>query len=155
MKVPDDQASSSALLSLAIEPGARALMTSIPMWGLVALGGAFGALARYWLGDWLLRQLGKGLPWGTLAANLLGAFAAGFLAVWLEGRGASSTHWRAFLMVGVLGAFTTYSALMLECLTFARSGRSAWIIGYLALSLVAGLLLVWLGARSAEAIRLG
>ncbi|TXH72430.1 MAG: CrcB family protein [Lysobacteraceae bacterium] len=129
-------------------------MRSIPIWGLVASGGALGALARYWLGDWLLRQFGKGLPWGTLAANLLGAFAAGFLTIWLEGRDASSQHWRAFLIVGVLGAFTTYSALMLECLIFARTARSGWIVGYLALSLAAGLLLVWLGARCAEAMRL-
>lgn len=121
---------------------------------LVAAGGALGAAARFWLGGALLRQFGDGLPWGTLAANLIGSFAAGFLAVWLEGRGPAALYWRAFLIVGVLGALTTWSALMLECLLYARSQRSGLMLGYLALTLVSGLVLVWLGARAAEAIRL-
>ena len=78
---------------------------------LVMLGGALGAGGRYWLGGWLLRHVGDGLPWGTLTVNLLGSFAAGFLAIWMENRGASALYWRAFLIVGVLGALTTYSAL--------------------------------------------
>jgi CrcB protein len=121
---------------------------------LVAAGGALGAAARFWLGGALLRQFGDGLPWGTLAANLIGSFAAGFLAVWLEGRGPAALYWRAFLIVGVLGALTTWSALMLECLLYARSQRSGLMLGYLALTVVSGLVLVWLGARAAEAIRL-
>lgn len=121
---------------------------------LVAAGGALGAVARFWLGGALLRQFGDGLPWGTLAANLIGSFAAGFLAIWLEGRGPAALYWRAFLIVGVLGALTTWSALMLECLLYARSQRSGLMLGYLALTLVSGLVLVWLGARAAEAIRL-
>ena len=79
--------------------------------------------------------------------------AVGFLALWLEGRGPSALYWRAFLIVGMLGALTTYSALMLECLMFARSERQAAALGYLAVTLVLGLLLVWLGARTAGAIR--
>lgn len=121
---------------------------------LVAAGGALGAAARFWLGGALLRQFGDGLPWGTLAANLIGSFAAGFLAVWLEGRGPAALYWRAFLIVGVLGALTTWSALMLECLLYARTQRSGLMLGYLALTGVSGLVLVWLGARAAEAIRL-
>ena len=113
---------------------------------LVMAGGALGAAGRFWLGGALLRRFGDGLPWGTLAANLVGAFAVGFLAEWLQGRGPSALYWRAFLIVGVLGALTTYSALMLECLLMARSHRSAALAGYLALTLVAGGALVWAGA---------
>jgi CrcB protein len=120
---------------------------------LVMAGGALGAGGRFWMGGWLLRQLGSAFPWGTLAVNLLGSFAAGFLAIWLEDRGPSALYWRAFLIVGVLGALTTYSALMLECLLLARSQRSGLLLGYLAISLVAGLALVWLGARLAGAVR--
>jgi fluoride exporter len=120
---------------------------------LVMAGGALGAGGRFWMGGWLLRQLGSGFPWGTLAVNLLGSFAAGFLAIWLEDRGPSALYWRAFLIVGVLGALTTYSALMLECLLLARSQRSGLLLNYLAISLVAGLALVWLGARLAGAVR--
>ena len=107
---------------------------------LVMAGGALGAAGRFCLGGALLRSFGNGIPWGTLAANLIGSFAVGFIAVWLEGRGPSALYWRAFLIVGVLGGLTTFSALMLEALLFARA-------------LVAGLLLVWAGARLAEALR--
>lgn len=124
-----------------------------PLLGLVMAGGALGAGARYLLGDWLLRQLGSGLPWGTLAVNLLGSFLAGFVVIWLQERGEGALLLRAFLVVGLLGGFTTYSALMVECLLLAREGRSAQLLGYLALSLVAGLALVWAGARLAQWVR--
>lgn len=120
---------------------------------LVMAGGALGAVARHAIGGLLLRHVGTGFPWGTLVVNLVGSFAAGFIAVWLEGRGQSALYWRAFLIVGVLGALTTYSALMLECLLFARSDRSSLMLGYLALTLVAGLMLVWAGARLAAMLR--
>lgn len=121
--------------------------------GMVMAGGALGAGARHLLGGWLLRALGTGLPWGTLAVNLLGSFAAGFVAVWLQGRGESALALRAFLVVGLMGGFTTYSALMLECLLYAREGRPAQVLGYLGLTLVAGLALVWAGARLAQWLR--
>jgi CrcB protein len=120
---------------------------------LVMAGGALGAAGRFWIGGALLRRIGDGWPWGTLAANLSGAFLAGFIAIWLEARGPSALYWRAFLMVGVLGGFTTYSALMLECLLFSRSHRSDQALLYLGVTLVAGLFLVWLGARTATSLR--
>lgn len=124
-----------------------------PLLGVVMAGGALGAGARHLLGAWLLRQLGTGLPWGTLAVNLLGSFLAGFVVVWLQERGEAALLLRGFLVVGLLGGFTTYSALMLECLLYAREGRQGQVLAYLALSLVAGLLLVWAGARLAASIR--
>ena len=120
---------------------------------LVMAGGALGAAGRFCLGGALLRSFGNGIPWGTLAANLIGSFAAGFIAVWLEGRGPSALYWRAFLIVGVLGGLTTFSALMLEALLFARAQRNDLLLAYLGGTLVAGLLLVWAGARLAEALR--
>jgi CrcB protein len=122
---------------------------------LVMAGGALGAGARHLIGGWLLRQLGDGMPWGTLAVNLLGSFAAGFLLVWLEGRGPSALYLRAFLIVGVLGGLTTYSALMLECLLMARGAKTGVLAGYLGLTLVGGFFLVWAGARLAEGIKAG
>lgn len=120
---------------------------------LVMLGGALGAAGRFWLGGALLRQFGSGVPWGTLAANLIGSFAVGYIAVWLEGRGQAALYWRAFLIVGLLGGLTTFSALMVEALLFARAQRNDLLLAYLGGTLVAGLLLVWAGARLAEAMR--
>ena len=120
---------------------------------LVGAGGALGAVGRFWLGGVLLRHLGSGFPWGTLVVNLLGSFAAGFIAIWLEGRGPSALYWRAFLIVGVLGALTTYSSLVLEMLLFARGGRGGTALAYLGITLVAGLALVWAGARVGSMLR--
>lgn len=120
---------------------------------LVMAGGAVGAACRHLLGGWLVRHMGSGMPWGTLAANLLGSLAAGFLFAWLENRGPSALYWRAFLIVGVLGALTTYSALMLECLLYTRTGRTAPLFAYLGITLIGGFALVWLGARLGDILR--
>lgn len=120
---------------------------------LVMAGGALGAGGRYWLGGLMLRRIGDGMPWGTLASNLIGSFAIGFLAVWLEGRGQAALYWRAFLIVGLLGGLTTYSSLMIECLLMARGERAGHWLPYLGLTLVLGLLLVWLGAKAAATLR--
>ena len=94
------------------------------------------------------------LDWaGQRGFDYVEAFAVGFLAVWLEGRGPQALYWRAFLIVGVLGALTTYSALMLECLLMARSQRSELLLGYLGGTLAAGLVLVWAGAKFAAMLR--
>ena len=127
-----------------------------PWWqqlALVKLGGALGAAGRFWLGGTLLRQFGAGIPWGTLAANLIGSFAVGYIVVWLEGRGQAALYWRAFLIIGVLGGLTTFSALMLEALLLARAQRNDLMLAYLGGTLIAGLVLVWAGARLAEIMR--
>jgi len=121
---------------------------------LVMLGGALGAAGRFWLGGAMLRQFGSGIPWGTLAANLIGSFAVGYIAVWLEGRGQAALYWRAFLIVGLLGGLTTFSALMLEALLLARTQRNDLLLAYLGGTLAAGMVLVWAGARLAEATRI-
>jgi CrcB protein len=117
---------------------------------LVMTGGAIGAAGRFVIGDYALRHFNQSLPWGTLLVNLLGSFAAGYCYIWLESRGASMLHWRGFLLVGILGALTTYSALMLECLVHFRADKNGQALLYLMITLVAGLFLVWLGARTAE-----
>lgn len=121
--------------------------------GLVAAGGALGSALRFVLGDAMLRQFGQGFPWGTVTANFIGAFGAGYLLVWLHQRGGDARLLRAFLVVGLLGGLTTFSSLMLETLVFTRSERIGMVPLYLGVSLAGGLLLVWLGARVAEAAR--
>jgi len=121
--------------------------------GLAMAGGALGAGARFLMGSWATRHAGGHWPWGTLAANLIGSFFAGFIFSMLEGRGPSAVYWRALLIVGVMGGLTTWSALMLESLLYLRSGRSSTLLLYFLTTLVAGLLLVWAGARLGELLR--
>jgi CrcB protein len=121
--------------------------------GLVAAGGALGAAGRFLVSGWMTRAMGGAFPWGTLVVNLLGSLLAGFLLVWLEGRGSSALMWRAFLMVGVLGGLTTWSALMVELYLLQRGGGPHWGGIYLGASLVGGLGLLWLGMRIGDALR--
>lgn len=113
-------------------------------------GGALGAALRFMVGDAMLRQFGHGFPWGTLAVNLAGAFAAGYVMVWLQSRGGTALYWRAFLIIGIIGGLTTFSSMMLETLVLARADRGLLVPVYLGVSLVGGMLLVWAGARVAE-----
>ncbi len=114
---------------------------------LVALGGALGSVGRFAVGTWMARMAGTGFPWGTLAVNLVGSFLAGVLLVWLEGRGESAQWWRAFVMIGVLGGFTTWSAFAAETLLLGRGPAPGWAGVYVLASLVGGLALVWAGWR--------
>lgn len=118
---------------------------------LAMAGGALGAGLRFSIGSAMLLRFGAGFPWGTLTVNLLGSFVAGFLLVWLDGRGNAAWAWKALLIVGVMGGLTTFSSLMMECLLFARSDRALLIGAYLAITLAGGLLLVFLGARLGQA----
>lgn len=120
--------------------------------GVVMAGGALGSALRFMIGDAMLRQFGQGFPWGTLSANFLGSFAAGYLLVWLQLRGGNLQLLRAFLIIGLLGGLTTFSSLMLESLLFARSDRAGMVLLYLGVSLLGGLLLVWSGARLAQSL---
>ena len=117
---------------------------------LVMSGGALGAAGLFFIGDYMLRHFNQSLPWGTLVVNLLGSFAAGYCYIWLENRGTNAIYWRSFLMVGILGALTTYSALMVECLVHFRADKHGQTLLYLIITLISGLILVWLGARTAE-----
>jgi CrcB protein len=117
---------------------------------LVAGGGAVGATARYLLGVQMLRLLGPGWPFGTLAANVLGGFLMGLLAGALALRGgADQEKWRLLLGVGLLGGFTTYSAFSLEVALMVERREWASALTYSLLSVVlsvgalfAGLLLM-------------
>jgi CrcB protein len=90
----------------------------------VALGGALGSVARYACSSAAARWLGAGFPWGTLFVNVTGSFAIGLLAALAaaDGRPLLGADARAFLLVGVLGGFTTFSSFSLETLELARGG---------------------------------
>lgn len=89
----------------------------------IALGGALGALGRFSVSLLVLRFAGAGFPWGTLVVNVLGSFLAGLCWAMLgQTQGPQRLH--ALFMIGVLGAFTTFSAFSMESLRLYEDGRS-------------------------------
>jgi CrcB protein len=132
-----------------MSPGASLAMQFV----LIGVGGAIGAWLRWAVGLAALKHLGSGFPWGTVAVNLAGSLAAGLVLALLEDRGHLGAYARAFLLVGVLGGFTTYSAMMVDALLLARGVRPSLAGAYLALTLVGGLAAVWFGWWAGRALR--
>lgn len=90
--------------------------------GLIALGGALGASSRFLMYELAALVFGRGFPYGTLAVNVLGSFAIGILFVVISERELLNPAWRSLLIVGFLGAFTTYSSFSLETMHLLEDG---------------------------------
>lgn len=109
----------------------------------IALGGALGALARYAAARQIGEALGFGFPWGTLSVNVLGSFLLGAAAETAALAAPGGAALRGFLVVGLLGGFTTFSTFSLDTVLLAERGRLDLAAAYAALSAglaVAGLL---------------
>ncbi|AML50563.1 MULTISPECIES: fluoride efflux transporter CrcB [Falsihalocynthiibacter] len=114
----------------------------------VALGGALGAVMRFLTQAYAVRLLGMSFPWGTLSVNVVGSFVMGLLFVLLAGR--DSSVMAPFLMIGVLGGFTTFSAFSLDTLRLFEAGQLGSAALYVALSMVMSLSAVALGVWCAK-----
>jgi CrcB protein len=113
----------------------------------VALGGATGSVARLWLGVQVALLTGLGFPWGTILVNIIGSLVIGFVATLTgpSGRVVVPVNAQAFVMVGLCGGFTTFSAFSLQTLDLARDGRLLLATANIVLSVVLCLVAVALG----------
>ena len=117
----------------------------------ICLGACVGALARWQLGLWLnpVATAGTVLPWGTLAANLLGGYLVGVCVAVFQALPQLDPVWRLALVTGFLGALTTFSSLSAEVVAMLGQQRYALALGTAALHLLGSLLLTVVGLRSA------
>ena len=99
------------------------------VWAAVAAGSAIGGVLRFALAQGSQRMFGMAWPWGTFLVNALGCLAIGLVAGWWSSRGQPVLP-RAFLMVGILGGFTTYSSFALETVLLWQQGAAARAAGY-------------------------
>ncbi len=121
---------------------------------VVMVGGALGSAARMWLSTILAVRYGETFPVGTLAVNALGCFVIGLFAALTgpEGMVLTSPLVRQFVMIGVLGGFTTFSSFGLQTITLMTDGEWFYAALYVVLSLVVCLAFVWLGIILASSL---
>ena len=111
----------------------------------IAVGGALGAVTRYLMGESVSLWLGTDFPWGILLVNVLGSLLIGVLFVLLVENHPGNTIWRSLLIVGFLGAFTTFSTFSLQTLALLETGRWLAAIAYSFGSLLLCLVAVFAG----------
>jgi CrcB protein len=129
------------------DDGKNVGMGGASTWLAVAAGGALGSVARFWLTVVMTALTGPRFPWGTLLINVLGSFVIGLVAALtlVPDRIGMHPDLRVFLMVGVCGGFTTFSAFSLQTLELLQSGDSWSAAGYVLGSVVCCLAAVWCG----------
>ncbi len=112
---------------------------------LVAAGGALGSVLRYLVGLWTLRSFGPSFPWGTLTVNVTGSFLIGVFAEVIARRFGASAEMRVFLITGILGGYTTFSAFSLDAITLLERGEPVTALIYVASSVLLSALAVFAG----------
>ncbi len=117
----------------------------IKMLLFIAGGGAVGALSRYGASLGVYNLLGRGFPYGTLFVNVMGSFLMGILSILLVQRLNLGPEWRAAILVGFLGSFTTFSTFSVETMTILEQGDTLRALSNIAVSLILCLIAVWFG----------
>jgi fluoride exporter len=111
----------------------------------IGVGGAVGSVLRYWLSAAVTTAAGRGFPYGTFAVNVVGCLAMGLLFVVFVERLTEATVWRAGLLTGVLGGFTTFSAFSIETFSLLEQGEPLKALTNAILSVALCVAATWLG----------
>jgi CrcB protein len=124
---------------------------------LIGAGGALGSMLRFWVASVIDSTAQKGgviFPWGTIIVNISGCFVIGFIYAIsaAEGRIILSSLTRQFILIGILGGYTTFSSFSLQTLLLAQDGQWGGAMANVLLSVVLCLAGVWLGAASASVL---
>jgi fluoride exporter len=117
---------------------------------LIAIGGALGSLARYLVGLTVMNRMGTRFPYGTFVINLTACVIIGFSLTWLDRRTGMNPAWRFLIPVGFVGAYSTFSTFEWEIFTKLQTGAFVIAALYVSLSVLFGLLAVWLGSLLAR-----
>lgn len=120
--------------------------------GAIAAGGALGALMRFWVSGGVYAWLGREFPYGTLSVNLIGSFFIGLAFILLTERLTLGAEVRAFILIGFLGAFTTFSTFSFETLVLLQEGFLLKAAGNILLSVVLCLVATWIGIVLARSL---
>jgi CrcB protein len=118
----------------------------------IAAGGALGAIFRFWVSNGIYALLGRNFPYGTLAVNVLGSLLMGFLYVMLVDKLALGPQWRAALLIGLLGAFTTFSTFSMETLNLVEAGEVFKALLNVLLSVSLCLAATWFGVLAGRSV---
>ena len=113
----------------------------------IALGGALGTTARYWLSGVVARSVGETFPWGTLVINVTGSFVIGFFGALTspDGRLFVGSTARQFVMIGMCGGYTTFSSFSLQTLNLMNDGEWLRAGANIGLSVLLCMFAVWVG----------
>jgi fluoride exporter len=118
---------------------------------MIGVGGAAGAYARFWFSGWVYARAGTDFPWGTLSVNLAGSFVLGLLLPLLDG-GTVDPAIRAFVSVGCIGAFTTFSTFAYDAVMLLREAQRLRAATYVACSIGFGLVAIVAGLAISHSI---
>jgi len=113
----------------------------------IAAGGALGSVMRYLVSTGVYAVAGRSFPYGTLTVNVAGSLAMGLLFVLLIDRAGADGFWRMALLVGFLGAFTTFSTFSIETLNLMQGGEFTKALVNILLSVTLCIAATWIGMR--------
>jgi CrcB protein len=119
---------------------------------LIAVGGALGSVARFWVGSSVASRMGTRFPYGTLLVNITACVIIGFSLAFLDRRNALDSGFRYLIPVGFVGGYSTFSAFEWEAFTTLQTGAFLVAALYVGLSIVLGLVAVWCGVMLAKAV---